>query len=106
MTRERVILDLPHQTWYALIGFSVIGVLAFYLVLYGYSKLEAQKASLIMLAELIFVIIVGYILYQEIPSWNVSIGGMFIVLALALPNIHAPLLNRILQVYISNGDKP
>lgn len=87
LTKETVNISLPVITWLALIGFAIIGVSAFYLVLYGYNKLEAQKASLIMLAELLFVIIVGFIFYQEIPSLSVLIGGLIIIMALAIPNL-------------------
>jgi drug/metabolite transporter (DMT)-like permease len=70
-----------------LLGFSVIGVGAFYLTLNGYKYIEAQKASLIMLAELIFVILLGLIVYAEVPTVTTLVGGVLIVLALALPNI-------------------
>ena len=79
-----------HQTlslWITLIGFSFVGVGAFYLTLNGFKKLEVQKASLIMLAELLFTTLIGLLFYSEIPTVNTMIGGMCILVALTLPNV-------------------
>jgi drug/metabolite transporter (DMT)-like permease len=93
-TKETINILLPLYIWFSLISFAIIGVLAIYLVLYGYNKIEAQKASLIMLAELIFVVIIGYVIYKEIPSMSVLIGGIFILLALVLPSLNLKFISK------------
>lgn len=87
LTKEPINLLLPFNIWLALFGFCLFVVASMYLTLYGFSKIEAQKGSLLLLFELVFVIIFGFFLYQEIPSTNSLIGGLLIVTALALPNI-------------------
>ncbi|MCX6732640.1 MAG: DMT family transporter [Candidatus Roizmanbacteria bacterium] len=87
-TKEVFTLLLPFNTWLMLLCFAAVGVVAFYLTLYGFSKVEAQKGSLVMLAELIFVVITGFVFYHEVPTLNVIIGGICILLALALPNLN------------------
>jgi drug/metabolite transporter (DMT)-like permease len=68
-----------------LIGFTTF--LTFYLVIFGFKKLDVNKASLIMLSEIIFTFILGMILYNEQPKINTIIGGCLIIIALALPYI-------------------
>ncbi len=87
VSNEAINFNLSLITWVELLGFSLVGVGAFYLTIDGFKYLEAQKASIIMLSELIFVVIIGYFLYSEIPTINTIIGGTLILLALFLPNI-------------------
>ncbi len=87
IVQEDISFNIPISTILLLILFSITGVGAFYATLYGYKFLEAQKASLIMLAELIFVVLLGFVLYKELPNINTIIGGILILSALALPNL-------------------
>ena len=68
--------------------FALFLVGAVYFTLIGFKKIEAQKASIIMLSELIFVMILGFFLYQEIPTISTIFGGILILTALILPNIY------------------
>jgi len=70
-----------------LVGFAIVAAGAAVFTINGYKKIEAQKASLIMLSELFFVVIIGYLFYNEIPSIQTIIGGIFVLVALALPNV-------------------
>lgn len=88
LSRENVNWNIPMITLIEVFGFAVVGVGAFILTLNGFKYLEAQKASIIMLMELIFVMIIGFLIYHEIPSVSTLIGGVFILSALALPNIN------------------
>lgn len=87
VTHEPVSFVQPIISWIALVGFSVVGVIAFFGTLYGFKNLEVQKASLLMLSELIFVLIIAFIMYKEIPSLTVVFGGTLILLALVLPDL-------------------
>lgn len=88
LSKEAFTFNLPIVIWVELLGFASVGVVAFYLTLEGFSHLEAQKASIIMLAELIFVMLIGYFIYSEIPSVSTLIGGILILFALLIPNIN------------------
>ncbi len=57
------------------------------LMVHGFRKLDAQIGSLIMLTEIVFVIIYGYLFYREIPTVLTTIGGLLIVIAMILPEI-------------------
>lgn len=57
------------------------------LMVHGFRKLDAQIGSLIMLTEIVFVIIYGYIFYHEVPTMLTTIGGLLIVIAMILPEI-------------------
>jgi drug/metabolite transporter (DMT)-like permease len=86
-TSESLSFTYSFHIWLAIILFSFVLTIANYAIIIGFKYIEAQKASLILLAEIIFTIIVGMIFYKEIPSINVGLGGLFITIALALPNI-------------------
>jgi drug/metabolite transporter (DMT)-like permease len=98
LSREAIPTAIPSMTIAELSGFALVGVAAFYLALDGFKYLEAQKASLVLLAELIFVIIIGWLLYSEIPTVRTIIGGLLILMALALPHLG---LNRLQSVVAS-----
>lgn len=87
LSHESIPSRLPFGIYLALAGFAIVGVFAFYLTLYGYRLIEAQKASLILLLELVFVVIIGLIFYNEIPTIYTVFGGLLIITALALPNL-------------------
>ncbi|MEI6650796.1 MAG: DMT family transporter [Candidatus Moraniibacteriota bacterium] len=88
LSREAIPTAVSPMTIVELIGFALVGVAAFYLTVDGFKYLEAQKASLILLAELVFVVILGWLLYSEIPTMRTVIGGLLILVALALPNLN------------------
>lgn len=87
--KETFTLMLPLHSWIIFLLFALISVIAFYTTVWGFKYIEVQKASLILLGELVFVIILGFIFYHETPTIASLIGGVFILLSLALPNIYA-----------------
>lgn len=58
------------------------------LVVYGFRYVEAQKGSLILLAELPFVLILGFFLFKETPGILNVIGALLILIAMVLPNLN------------------
>lgn len=83
------VTNLSTVPWVPFFIFSFTGVLAFYIIVYGFKYVEAQKASLISLSEILFVICIGFFFYKEIPTIQTLIGGICIIISLALPNIIA-----------------
>jgi len=81
---EAIAITVPVSTWYALIGFSAIFVVAFYGTVYGYKYVQAQYASLILLSEIVFAILVGFIFYSEIPTIAQYVGGALILTGLII----------------------
>lgn len=84
LSGENITLTVPISTWYALIGFSAIFVIAFYGTVYGYKYVQAQYASLLLLAEILFALFVGFIFYQEIPTFAQFVGGILILTGLVV----------------------
>jgi drug/metabolite transporter (DMT)-like permease len=62
-------------------------VLTGQLIIYGFKYLDSQKGSLLMLLEVVFGVIVGFLVYQETLSWGAVLGGLLILLGVALPNL-------------------
>lgn len=56
-------------------------------MVYGFKRVEAQIGSLILLFDIIFGIILGYIIFKESISFTALIGGSMILAAIILPNI-------------------
>jgi S-adenosylmethionine uptake transporter len=88
ISKEPITLKISFITWTELVGFSLVGVGAFYLTLAGFKHVEAQKGSIILLAELLFVNIFGLLFYSETPTTNIIMGGFFILLSVIIPNIN------------------
>ncbi|MEK7572029.1 MAG: DMT family transporter [Patescibacteria group bacterium] len=92
--QEQFRLLLPNQTWILFGGFALTTFIAFYAVIYGYKYVEAQKASLVLLTEILFIVLFGFLFFQEIPTMHTFIGGICILFALVLPNISLPKKNN------------
>ena len=54
--------------WTASMLFGVMFLVTGQLMVYGFSNLEAYTGSLIMLSEILFGLIIGFLFYSEIPS--------------------------------------
>lgn len=76
------------KPWLYNLVYTIVVVLSMYLMVFGFKYVEAQKASILLLSELIFVIIFGVIFYQEIPTIIELIGGILILVSLIIPNIN------------------
>ena len=66
-------------------AFGVMFLVTGQLMVYGFSNLEAYTGSLIMLSEILFGLIIGFLFYSEIPSTLTLTGGIIIILAMVLP---------------------
>lgn len=72
--------------WVSVFGMTAVSLGAFITVVYGYKFLSAQIASLLLLAEVPFGIILAWIFFSEIPSLTALLGGIIILFGVALPN--------------------
>jgi len=71
--------------WNILYSFATVG--AVILTVEGFKHTDAQKGSIYLLSELLFVLFFGFILFGEIPPTHSLFGGLFVAAALVLPNI-------------------
>ncbi len=79
--------DFSSKEWLANLGYVIVQVAAAFLVISGFKKVEAQIGSLVLLSEVIFTVIFGYIFFKEVPGFYSILGGLLIIIAMALPNL-------------------
>lgn len=87
LTHESSVYTLFTIPWGSFLIWISVSIVAFYLVIYGYKYVEAQKASLICLSEILFAVLIGLVLYKEVPTFQTVLGGILIIISLALPNL-------------------
>lgn len=72
-----------------LVLYAVVSVTAGLLTISGFRLIEAQKGSLILLSEVVFGLLIGFIFYAEVPTIFAILGGLCVMVALALPNFNS-----------------
>ncbi|RJR16234.1 DMT family transporter [Candidatus Microgenomates bacterium] len=73
--------------WIVNVIFAVLFAVTGQLVIVGFKYTDAQIGSLIILMEILFGIILGFLFYQETLSLLTILGGMLIIIAVVLPEI-------------------
>lgn len=88
LNQENWVAPAFNLTWLANLLFVLMFVVTGQLMIYGFKHLDAQKGSLIMLLEVVFGAVVGWLLYQEALSAGALLGGMLILLGASLPQLY------------------
>lgn len=81
---------LPEQTVTSFIGitlYALAAMLAFWLVVAGYKRVEASIGGLIGTLEVPFAVLLGILFFFQIPSLLTAVGGALIFIAAALPDL-------------------
>lgn len=73
--------------WLANLLFVIMFVVTGQLMIYGFKYLDAQKGSLIMLLEVVFGALIGWLFYQEALGIGALLGGLLILLGAVLPQV-------------------
>jgi drug/metabolite transporter (DMT)-like permease len=74
-------MDFSLTHWLVMTLIAIMLIAATLLVQYGVTKIEATRASVLFLFELVVAAIASYYLANEHMSFHEWIGGMLIVLA-------------------------
>lgn len=82
--------------WFYLMLFVVMFIITGQLMVFGFKHLDAQIGSLIMLSEIVFGVILGFLFFHEALSVFTLFGGGLIILAIVLPEIR--LKKRVLRI--------
>jgi len=69
------------QTWIVTVLFGLDNFAAYYCMTKGFQLLTAGEGSMIMLTENIIGIFFAYLFFQEIPTFQSTIGGILILIA-------------------------
>jgi len=81
--------------WIASALIATTGIITSMLIVLGFKYLKAQIGSLVVLSEILFAIIMGFLWYQEVIPVFTIIGGLLILTAIILPETNiANILNK------------
>lgn len=80
--------------WLAQLGYAVTMLCANAAAIAGFSKLEPSIGSLLGLAEILFGIIFGVVLFAEPLRAGVIIGGTLIIISAALPSLQELIVEK------------
>lgn len=73
--------------WLYQIGYAIINIFSFWLVIKGFKYVEASIGGLIGLLEIVFSLLFGFLIFHEGLSAKVIVGALLILCAAALPHI-------------------
>ncbi len=83
--------------WMWLLIYAFVNAAAFWLCIKGFKYVDASIGSLIGLLEIVFGVVFGAIIFNEILNPGIYLGGILILLAAMLPdlvNINKPRIDK------------
>ena len=84
---EKQVAPQFNRAWLWLVLYSIVNAAAFWLVVTGYKHVDASIASLVGLAEVVFAILFGAIIFHQKVTWSVYVGAVVILFAAMLPDL-------------------
>ena len=80
--------DVPAGAWLGLLGFALLWTFAgTWTTSYGVTHMEAGRAALIILSELVVAVVSASLAASRVPSVLELIGGLLILTAAAMDSI-------------------
>ncbi len=86
--KEPLNINFSSAPWLANFGYGIAGFIGSGLTVYGFKFISAHKGSLILLSEIIFGTLFGILLFHESLNLTTLLGGILIILSLALPEVY------------------
>jgi drug/metabolite transporter (DMT)-like permease len=77
------------MVWLWQLCYSIASLFAFWLVIEGFKRVDATVGSLIGLLEIVFGVVLGILIFSEKLTMSVTLGGLFIVSAAAIPHVYS-----------------
>lgn len=78
--------DFPR--WLAVLAYAGALIGANVAVIYGFKYVEPSVGALLGLTEILFAAVFGLLIFKDVLTASTLIGGLFILVAAALPNIN------------------
>ena len=78
------ITTLSLQSWLAALVAGAINFFGWLLMSKGFQLVKAATGSLVMLVENVFVVFIGYLFLEEIPTLSTFLGGLLVIAAAVL----------------------
>jgi len=85
---ETWVIPQLSAVWMYNVLFALMYLVTGQLVIVGFKHLDAQIGSLVMLMEILFGIILGFIFFQETLTMFTLLGGLLIITAVVLPELN------------------
>jgi len=73
--------------WLYQIGYIITGIIGFWFIVEGFKYVEASVGGLLDLLEIVFGITFGILIFKEVLTTKIIIGGLIIIFASALPHL-------------------
>jgi drug/metabolite transporter (DMT)-like permease len=86
---EHQLMPALSSTWFWQVIYSLVSLFAFWFVIVGFKYVDATIGALLGLLEIVFSVIFAWVLFHEQPTLSIVCGGLLIIFAAALPNLHA-----------------
>jgi len=87
LRRELWVTPELSAVWLFNLLFALIFIFTGQLVVVGFKHLDAQTGSLIMLTEILFGIVLGFVFFKEVVTIFTLLGGLMVIVAILLPEI-------------------
>lgn len=88
------LLGQEAMPWFALIAYAGALLLAMWLVVVGFRRLEASLASIVGLSEVVFAALFGWLVFAEgLSSWQL-LGGVLVIFAAVIPTLKQLWMSR------------
>jgi drug/metabolite transporter (DMT)-like permease len=87
--------------WLANISYGIAGFASSVLTILGFKVIEANRASIVLLSEILFGLLFGFVLFGETLGTTALIGGLLILISALLPNVQGIFLkeNTSIEMY-------
>lgn len=81
------IQTMPLQSWVITVIFGCLLLAVGYLLFLGFQNFDLGLGTIVLSSELMFALIFGFLVFNEIPTTRELIGGFCILVASILPNL-------------------
>jgi len=88
LMREVQYLPSFNAVWLYQLGYTMVSLLGFWLIIKGLKYTQASTGGLIGLFEIVFSILLGIIIFKEKLNLKIIVGAILIIIAAALPHIY------------------
>ena len=90
--------------WLANIGFGIAGFASTGLTILGFKFIEANRGSIVLLSEILFGLLFGFVLFGEALVTTALIGGLLIFISALLPKVQSIFLKENTSAEILTND--
>ncbi len=86
MMGEEQFMPALNTNWAAMLAYAIVGLVSFWIVLEAFRHVDASVGSLMGLAEIVWAMLLGVILFQEHFTASALWGALLIISAGILPD--------------------